>query len=53
MSKQETDKIKAEQTSQINLDDLPVDEAQQDEIKGGVAQIRIKTFTCPSDPPDS
>ena len=35
MSKQETDKIKAEQESQINLEDLPVDETRQDEIKGG------------------
>jgi len=52
MNKQETDKIKAEQTSQINLEDLPVDEAQQDESKGGgpLSPTRIKTFTCPSDP---
>jgi hypothetical protein len=49
MSKQETDKIKAEQENQI--EDLLVDEAQRDEIKGGgLPQTRIKTFTCPSDP---
>ena len=35
MSKQETDKTKAEQISQINLADLPVDEARQEEVKGG------------------
>jgi hypothetical protein len=48
MSKQETDKIKAEQTIQINLEDLPVDEAHQDEINGG-SRTPIKTFACPSD----
>ena len=32
MGKQEADKIKAEQESQI--EDLPVDGAQQDEVKG-------------------
>jgi hypothetical protein len=35
MSKPETDKTKAEQTNQINLADLPIDEARQDEVKGG------------------
>ena len=39
--------------NQTIIEDLPVDEAQQDEVKGGVAQTRIKTFTCPSDPTDS
>jgi hypothetical protein len=33
MSKQEADKIKIEQESHI--EDLPVDDAQQDEVKGG------------------
>ena len=35
MSKRETDKIRAKQTSQINVEDLPVDEVKQDEVKGG------------------
>jgi hypothetical protein len=43
MSKQETDKTKAEQASQIDLADLAVDEARQDEVKGGRADaIEIK-----------
>jgi hypothetical protein len=35
MSKQETNKMRAEQKGQIHLEDLPVDEARQDEVKGG------------------
>ena len=35
MSKQENDKMEAEQRSQINLEDLPVDEAQGDKVKAG------------------
>jgi hypothetical protein len=38
MSKRENDKVKAEQRSQINLEDLPVDEARQDEVKGGESE---------------
>ena len=47
MSKQETDKTKPEQTKQINLEDLPVDEAQLDEVKGsaGTGTGRIYTIT--------
>lgn len=49
MSKQETIELKAKQTSQINLEDLPVDEAQQDEVKGGTGVAapdgRIYTIT--------
>jgi hypothetical protein len=35
MSKQETHKAKAEQTSQINLADLPVADEQADRATGG------------------
>lgn len=35
MSKQETNKIETEHKSEISLGDLPVDDAQQDEVKGG------------------
>jgi hypothetical protein len=35
MSKEETVATKAEPKSQINLEDLAVDEARQNEVKGG------------------
>jgi len=55
MSKQENGKLKAEQKGQINLEGLPVDDARQDEVKGGLAgywQYHVastgETFTAQS-----
>jgi hypothetical protein len=44
MNQQENDK-------QIVIEDLPVDVAQAEEAKGGLARVTpIKTYICPSDP---
>ena len=45
MNKHVSEKNKVEQESQGNLEDLPVDEASQDEVKGGGKEYLHYTIT--------
>jgi hypothetical protein len=48
MSEKETEKTKAEEKGQVTIEDLTVDEAKQDEVKGGRDGVHKETIEIAS-----